>query len=193
MARVKSLLLLLGTAVHAIHIWPTPDDLPSSIPESCRAALFQDLTCNGSLITGQSLGAGRLFDNFTLANYCLPLCLESLLTFKKNIDVECGNTAYQMDAESSPQTGPSIADPLVWAYNISCLTLERVVSDPSAAHYAHRHGIPPLLPLSHLCFRYPASTQLAAPPASPTKLILLSLFSPRRPQPYLLTKWTRNM
>lgn len=50
-------------------------------------------------------------------------------TFKRNVDSGCGNTAYHMYSNGRLQTGPSIADPLLWAYHTSCLQDEYGIVD----------------------------------------------------------------
>jgi hypothetical protein len=72
------LALPLSVAVNAVYIWSSPGALPTTIPASCRAALAQNLTCDGGLITGQRLESGVLPDNATLTSYCTSGCLSSL-------------------------------------------------------------------------------------------------------------------
>jgi hypothetical protein len=78
MARVVLLLFYFSSLVTGYHIWASPDDLPDTIPESCRSALSQNLTCSGGLIKADSLGAGSIPDVWTLSDYCQPDCLSSL-------------------------------------------------------------------------------------------------------------------
>lgn len=43
-------------------------------------------------------------------------------SFKTNVDLRCGNTMYQMYPNSTHlQSGAMVADPLVWAYNVTCV------------------------------------------------------------------------
>lgn len=78
MARFISFLFFFTSAANGYHIWASPDDLPDTIPEACRNALSQNLTCSGGLIKAESLGAGTLPDVWTLEDYCKPECLSTL-------------------------------------------------------------------------------------------------------------------
>ncbi|OBT49001.1 hypothetical protein VE00_00033 [Pseudogymnoascus sp. WSF 3629] len=41
---------------------------------------------------------------------------------KSNVDLRCGNTLYEMFVNSTlQQSGAQVADPLVWAYNVTCI------------------------------------------------------------------------
>lgn len=43
-------------------------------------------------------------------------------SFKTNVDLRCGNTMYQMYPNSTHlQSGAMVADPLAWAYNVTCV------------------------------------------------------------------------
>lgn len=85
MARFASLLFYFISTVNSYSIWASPDDLPDTIPESCRSALSQNMTCSGGLIKADSLGTGGLPDVWTLSEYCQPDCLSSLeVSTRKN-------------------------------------------------------------------------------------------------------------
>ena len=43
-------------------------------------------------------------------------------SFKTNVDLRCGNTMYQMYPNPTHlQSGATVADPLAWAYNVTCV------------------------------------------------------------------------
>ncbi|ESZ90353.1 LysM domain-containing protein [Sclerotinia borealis F-4128] len=108
--------------VSGIQIWSSPGALPTTIPASCRAVLSQNITCNPQLINAAFISAGRALDNVTATEYCTPTCYSSIKTFKTNVDLRCGSTSYAMYANSTfEQSGAQIADPLAWAYNVTCI------------------------------------------------------------------------
>lgn len=123
----------------SIQLWTSPGALPVSIPASCRAELSKNITCSPILITPQFAAGGRAMDPKTAAQYCTPTCYNSLQvsqqfaslrlamaqqeqSFKTNVDLRCGNTMYQMYPNSTHlQSGAMVADPLAWAYNVTCV------------------------------------------------------------------------
>ncbi|CAO1604771.1 hypothetical protein XANCAGTX0491_008311 [Xanthoria calcicola] len=106
----------------SIQLWSSPGALPTSIPASCRAELSKNITCSPILVSPQFAAGGRAMDPKTAAQYCTPTCYNSLKSFKTNVDQRCGNTMYQMYPNSTHlQSGAMVADPLVWAYNVTCV------------------------------------------------------------------------
>ena len=106
----------------AIQLWSSPGDLPTSIPASCRAALSQNITCEPNLVSAQFVASGRALSPAVLEMYCTDSCAKSLLSFKVNTEQRCGDKIYKMFPNSTyMQSGASVAAPLSWAYNVTCI------------------------------------------------------------------------
>jgi hypothetical protein len=138
--RLVLIQVLLFSSVSGIQIWSSPGALPTTIPASCRAALSQNITCDPQLITATFVSAGRALDNGTATEYCTLSCYSSLqvdkpmnfyicqitdnghVDFQVYVDLRCGNTLYNMYANSTfQQSGAQVANPLAWAYNVTCI------------------------------------------------------------------------
>ncbi|KAF6233163.1 hypothetical protein HO173_008707 [Letharia columbiana] len=121
-ARLLLSLQFLVPRAASVQLWSSPDALPPSMPSGCRIALSQNISCSPALVSPQFAAGGRALDPTTLGQYCTTLCYQSLQTFKTKVDAQCGDTNYQMFANSTlSQSGASIADPLAWAYNVICV------------------------------------------------------------------------
>ncbi|KAK9422563.1 putative LysM domain-containing protein [Seiridium unicorne] len=122
------LLLLLMAWLHAgakaVTLWPSPGAIPTTVPAACRAVLTQNITCDTpELVTAQEASGGAALIGESAVEYCTPKCYNSLKTFQTNVDARCGSTLYNLWINSTlQQSGMQLADGLVWAYNLSCLT-----------------------------------------------------------------------
>jgi hypothetical protein len=65
--------------------------------------------------------AQRLLNDATLTGLCTTTCSDSLFNFQTQVDTACGTEAYTFTGNIT-QTVQSFVNPLVWAYNVSCLT-----------------------------------------------------------------------
>lgn len=106
----------------ATQLWTIPGAIPTTVPAACRAVLVQNITCANNLVTASQVSNGMSLMGDEAAQYCTAECYSSLRTFQTNVDAKCGDTMYAMYANSTlVQSGASLADGLVWAYNVSCI------------------------------------------------------------------------
>jgi hypothetical protein len=112
-------LLSLINGSDAVQLFPSAAAVPPSIPAACATALSTNITCQ-ELVPAAYISAQRLLDNATLTGLCTPACADSLLAFQAQVDAACGTESYTFSANVN-QKVQQIVDPLVWAYNVSCL------------------------------------------------------------------------
>lgn len=93
---------------------------PSGLPSSCASALTTNITCS-QFVPAPFVSNQQYLDNSTLSSLCTSTCTESLLSYQSEVDSACGTTAYIFPGNIS-QTVQQFISPLVWAYNVSCLT-----------------------------------------------------------------------
>ncbi|KAL2060600.1 hypothetical protein VTL71DRAFT_9241 [Oculimacula yallundae] len=111
----------LFNQVLSIQLWSSPGALPTTIPAGCRSALSQNITCS-QLVTPSFISAGRSLSINASKLFCTDACYTSLQAYKTNVDSRCGSTLYRMYANSTfNQSGMAVADPLSWAYNVTCI------------------------------------------------------------------------
>jgi hypothetical protein len=120
---ITGLLLLCGPRqAAAIQLWNVPGAIPRIVPASCRAVLVQNITCANNLVTASEVSNGMSLMGDEATEYCTTDCYTSLQKFQTNVRARCGDTMYAMYAHSTlKQSGTSLADGLVWAYNVSCI------------------------------------------------------------------------
>jgi hypothetical protein len=111
-------LLSLGTApVWSAQLWYSTHDLPDTIPQAGRVALSQNITCS-QLVTAIKVTGQVLYSKEDLIDLCTTNCAKSLQSFLQNIHEGCGDTV--LDYGSGSTTGARLAEPLSWAYNVTC-------------------------------------------------------------------------
>lgn len=111
------LLLALGQQTGALQLF---NSTPSGLPLACGEALTANVTCD-QLLSAPLISNQQYVDNVTLATICTTACSDSLLSFKDDVESACGTTEYTFPGGVN-QTVQSFLDPLVWAYNVPCLT-----------------------------------------------------------------------
>jgi hypothetical protein len=117
--RPFALLLALGAVPSwSAQLFYSPDDLPDTIPQSCRVALSQNITCT-QLVTANKVTNQVLYSQAGLTDLCIATCANSLKSFQQNVHDSCGTGNLTYSGIST--TGAQLADPLVWAYNVTCL------------------------------------------------------------------------
>ncbi|KAL4993233.1 hypothetical protein BDV10DRAFT_190164 [Aspergillus recurvatus] len=117
--RPFALLLALGAVPSwSAQLFYSPDDLPDTIPQSCRVALSQNITCT-QLVTANKVANQVLYSQAGLTDLCIATCANSLKSFQQNVHDSCGTGNITYSGIST--TGAQLADPLVWAYNVTCL------------------------------------------------------------------------
>ncbi|KAL4767932.1 hypothetical protein BDW60DRAFT_226112 [Aspergillus nidulans var. acristatus] len=117
--RPFALLLALGAVPSwSAQLFYSPDDLPDTIPQSCRVALSQNITCT-QLVTANKVANQVLYSQAELTDLCIATCANSLKSFQQNVHDSCGTGNLTYSGIST--TGAQLADPLVWAYNVTCL------------------------------------------------------------------------
>lgn len=115
--------LALGLAVipkpaWSLHLWNSPKELPESFPDACRSALSRNITCS-QLVPGIKAASQAPYGEAELGKLCIVACSNSLKQFQQGVYDGCGDQALTFNGTST--TGPQLADPLVWAHNVTCL------------------------------------------------------------------------
>lgn len=95
-------------------------DVPSSVPSACASALIKDVDCS-QFVSASYVSNQRFIEEATLETLCTSTCASSISSFQSGVEFACGTTAYEFDGNIT-QTVQSIVDPLLWAYNVSCIT-----------------------------------------------------------------------
>ncbi|KAL4805718.1 hypothetical protein BDV18DRAFT_139700 [Aspergillus unguis] len=113
-----TLQLSISGPSYALQLWYSPDDVPDTFPQACRVALSQNITCS-ELVSGSKVAAQQLYSTSELNEYCTTSCAESLQQFQQGVHDGCGDQILSHGSIST--TGAQLADPLVWAYNVTCL------------------------------------------------------------------------
>ena len=113
-------LLLLIDGCDAIQIFSQLSAVPSAVPAACASALTANITCQ-QLIPASYISAQRTLNNATLTGLCTTTCSSSLFHFQQQVDTACGTETYPFGSNIN-QTVQQFVAPLVWAYNVSCLT-----------------------------------------------------------------------
>lgn len=118
-ANIPFILPLLIIGVDAVQLFSSAGAVPTAIPATCTTALSVNITCP-ELVPAAFISAQKSLDNATLAGLCTPTCSKSLLAFRAQVDQSCGTESYAFTSTVN-QTVQQIVDPLVCAYNVSCL------------------------------------------------------------------------
>ena len=113
-------LFALINSSSAVQLFQSAGAVPSAIPAACATALSTNATCQ-QFVPAAYISAQRSLDNATLTGLCTSACADSLLQFQVQVDEACGTELYAFSTNVN-QRVQQIVDPLVWAYNISCLT-----------------------------------------------------------------------
>jgi hypothetical protein len=113
------ILIALINGIDAIQLFPSAGAVPTAIPAPCATALSVNITCP-ELVPAAFVSARGSLDSATLAGICTPTCSNSLLAFRAQVEDICGTESYAFTSTIN-QTVQQIVDPLVWAYNVSCL------------------------------------------------------------------------
>ncbi|KAL4737492.1 hypothetical protein BDV11DRAFT_171946 [Aspergillus similis] len=95
-----------------------PSVLLLALGASCRVALSQNFTCT-QLVTANKVTNQVLYSQAELTDLCTTTCANSLKSFQQNVHDICGSENLTYTGIST--TGPQLADPLVWASNVTCL------------------------------------------------------------------------
>lgn len=103
-----------------IQLFSALSAVPSSIPSACASALIANITCQ-QLIPASYITAQRSLNDATLTGLCTTTCSDSLSAFHSQVNAQCGTESYTF-AGNLTQTIQDFVDPLVWAYDVSCLT-----------------------------------------------------------------------
>jgi hypothetical protein len=114
-----ALLLFINGGI-SIQLFGSVDAVPSAIPANCATASSANITCS-QFVPASFVSSQGYLDNSTLQSLCTTTCTNSLLSFQTDVYSTCGTGAYTF-AGNTTQTVQQIVDPLVWAYNVSCLT-----------------------------------------------------------------------
>lgn len=124
MHRMRLLLLcvVFSHGINAIHLWDNPDNITSTVPDSCKTALSQDISCHDKLITASDAASGAALVGSLADAYCTDECRESIEDFRKNVEVGCGNATYALFPNSTLEEAPlDLANGIAWAYKLSCI------------------------------------------------------------------------
>lgn len=114
-----ALLLSLATApVWSVQLWDSPTDLPETIPQECRNALSKNITCP-QLVPASKVTNQVLYSKADLTELCTTTCANSLNAFQQNVHDSCGDATLSYGSVNT--TGARLTDPLLWAYNVTCL------------------------------------------------------------------------
>jgi hypothetical protein len=113
-------LLLFVNGGISIQLFGSVDAVPSTIPTDCATTLSANITCS-QFVPASIVSSQGYLDNSTLESLYTPTCTNSLLSFQAEVYSTCGTEAYTF-AGNITQTVQQMLDPLVWAYNVSCLT-----------------------------------------------------------------------
>ncbi|KAH8891136.1 hypothetical protein GQ53DRAFT_720459 [Thozetella sp. PMI_491] len=114
--------LLAATAADAIQIWQDPIDIPTTVPNRCRAALVQNITCSDFLVSPQKAAQGETVVGDAADVYCGDTCSASITQFQTAVGAACGDTFYQLFVNSTlQQSAKGIADQLAWAHKLVCI------------------------------------------------------------------------
>lgn len=118
LARLALQLAAVTAPVWSVHLLDAPSDLPDSVPDACRVALSRNITC-AQLISGSKVAAQVPYSKAALAKLCTTACSDSLKEFQQDVHDGCGDRILTFNGTST--TGGQLADPLVWAHNVTCL------------------------------------------------------------------------
>lgn len=126
--RVHTLRLLLLLyfvsldAVGAIRLWDSATDINPAVPDSCKTALSQDISCNDQLITASAAMSGAALVGALADAYCTSECHDSIEDLRKNVEAGCGNSTYALFPNATLEEAPlDLANGLSWAYKLSCI------------------------------------------------------------------------
>ncbi|ETS82828.1 hypothetical protein PFICI_04704 [Pestalotiopsis fici W106-1] len=122
-------LLLMAPGCLGIQLFDSTSAVPSSIPADCATALTANITCE-VLVSAASVSNQQYIDVATLDSLCTTTCSQSLLSFQQDVESTCGSAPYAFD-ETRNQTISSVVDPLVWAYNVACLSSSNTFCYPA--------------------------------------------------------------
>jgi hypothetical protein len=121
-SRIVALCILLFNPVCAIKLWDSANAIPSTVPESCRAALAQDIGCDNRLVTASQAASRAVLVGELAAEYCTSICHDSIEDFRTKVTAECGSKEYVLYANSTLKEAPAdLANGLSWAYRLSCV------------------------------------------------------------------------
>lgn len=112
------LLGVIATSAWSIHLWDSPGDLPASVPDACRAALSQNITCS-QLVSGSKAAAQVPYSKEKLGKLCTTACSESLKESEQNVHVGCGD--HILTFNGTTIAAAQLTEPLDWAHNVTCL------------------------------------------------------------------------
>lgn len=112
-----------ATSAAAIQLWKALDDIPSSVPASCRSPLTYNITCDvENLITAHDVASGLKLVGEAADVYCSSTCRTSLQTFATNVKAGCGHTMYTFWHDNAlQQSGQALAENFVWAQDLVCI------------------------------------------------------------------------
>jgi len=111
-------LALINTS-SAVQIFQGAGAVPSAVPAACATTLIANVSCQ-QFVPAAYISAQRSMDNATLTYLCTSTCTTSLLQFQAQVEEACGTESYAFSTTVN-QTVQQIVDPLIWAYNVSCL------------------------------------------------------------------------
>lgn len=109
---------LIITPVYSVQLWNSSSALPDSIALECRNALSTNITC-AQLVPANKVAQQVLYSNTDLSKLCTTTCSNALHEFQENVYDSCGDATLSFDSTNT--TGAELVNPLVWAYNVTCL------------------------------------------------------------------------
>ncbi|KAF7548182.1 hypothetical protein G7Z17_g7222 [Cylindrodendrum hubeiense] len=107
--------------VACLHLFESASDIPESVPEKCRIALAQNITCDFLVTAGRAV-AGRSLNDQLASSYCSSSCGSSINSFQNEVIADCGDEEYKLWENSTlAQSGKTLADGLTWAHDLICI------------------------------------------------------------------------
>ncbi|KAJ6151669.1 hypothetical protein N7470_006797 [Penicillium chermesinum] len=109
---------LIIAPVYSVQIRNSSGAPPEGIAVGCWNALSTNITCS-QLVPAYKVSQQVLYSNTDLSKLCTTTCSNSLHEFQEDVYESCGDATLSFDGRNT--TAAELVDPLVWAYNVTCL------------------------------------------------------------------------